>query len=92
MFFTKKLTKNEYTALKVEEWEAWVGEKDKGDWTLEEDEVFYVTDGEVFITVDDQVYHLTPGSVASLKKGLICEWNCPNFVKKNFVLNKAVPL
>jgi len=90
MFFAKEVTVEEAQKLNVATWEPWRGEKDKGLWKLEEHEVFYVTDGEVFITVDDEKYHLTKGWVASLAKDLVCEWDCPNFVTKNYILNQPV--
>jgi len=62
MFFAKKLTAEEAEQLGAYKWEPWVGEPNKGTWHVEEQEVFYVTDGEVFITVD--------GKKVSYYKGL----------------------
>jgi len=92
MFFAKEVTEEEARQLGVDTWEPWVGETDKGIWHLEEQEVFYVTDGEVFITVDEKKHRLTKGWVASLAKDLVCEWDCPVLVKKNFILNQEIDL
>lgn len=54
MFFAREVTDEEAKQLSVDTWEPWIGETDKGMWHLEEQEVFYVTDGEVFITVDEK--------------------------------------
>lgn len=92
LFFAKKITAEEAQQLGVKTWEHWVGEQGKGMWHLEEQEVFYVTDGEVFITVDGEKYHITQGWLVSLAKDLICEWDCPVFLKKNYKLNYEIDL
>ncbi|MGO0059604.1 cupin domain-containing protein [Brevibacillus fluminis] len=90
MFFAKKLTAEEAQRLEVDTWEPWVGEPNKGTWHVEEQEVFYVTDGEVFITVDGVTHHITKDWVVSLAKDLVCEWDCPQFLKKNFKMNHEI--
>ncbi|MFD0771476.1 cupin domain-containing protein [Bacillus sp. CGMCC 1.60114] len=92
MFFAKKITDEEAQRLSVDTWEPWVGEPNKGTWHVEEQEVFYVTDGEVFITVDGEKYHITKGWVVSLAKDLVCEWDCPEFLKKNYKMNHEINL
>lgn len=90
MFFAKKLTAEEAEQLGAYTWEPWVGEPNKGTWHVEEQEVFYVTDGEVFITVDGEKYHITKDWVVSLAKDLVCEWDCPVFLKKNYKMNHEI--
>lgn len=92
MFFAKKLTTEEGQQLGADTWEPWVGEANKGTWHVEEQEVFYVTDGEVFITVDGEKHHITKGWVVSLDKDLVCEWDCPEFLKKNYKMNHEIDL
>ncbi|MGG0188016.1 cupin domain-containing protein [Bacillus rhizoplanae] len=92
MFFAKKLTEEEVQQLGVDTWESWVGEPNKGTWHVEEQEVFYVTDGEVFITVDGETYHITKDWIVSLAKDLVCEWDCPEFLKKNYKMNHEINL
>ncbi|CAG9613340.1 hypothetical protein BACCIP111899_02555 [Bacillus rhizoplanae] len=92
MFFAKKITAEEAQRLSVDTWEPWIGEPSKGTWHVEEQEVFYVTDGEVFITVDGEKYHITKDWVVSLAKDLVCEWDCPEFLKKNYKMNHEINL
>ncbi|PFN10018.1 MULTISPECIES: cupin domain-containing protein [Bacillus cereus group] len=92
MFVAKKITAEEAQQLSVDTWEAWVGEPNKGTWHVEAQEVFYVTDGEVFITVDRKKYHITKGWIVSLAKDLVCEWDCPAFLKKNYKMNYEINL
>ncbi|MFJ8262868.1 cupin domain-containing protein [Rummeliibacillus sp. NPDC094406] len=90
MFFAKKITAEEAQQLDVKTWEPWVGGQDKGMWHLEEQEVFYVTDGEVFITVDGEKHHITKDWLVFLAKDLVCEWDCPAYLKKNYKLNYEI--
>ncbi|MFE6135927.1 cupin domain-containing protein [Bacillus sp. NPDC057893] len=92
MFFAKKITAEEAEQLRANAWEPWVGEPNKGTWHVEEQEVFYVTAGEVFITVDGKKYHVTKDWVVSLAKDLVCEWDCPVFLKKNYKMNHEIHL
>lgn len=91
MFFAKKLTAEEAQKLGVDTWEPWVGEPNKGPWHVEEQEVFYVTDGEVFITVEGKNIILQSW-IVSLAKDLVCEWDCPVFLKKNYKMNHEINL
>ncbi|PFA22656.1 methyltransferase [Bacillus cereus] len=92
MFVAKKITAEEAQQLGVDTWEEGVGEPNKGTWHVEEQEVFYVTDGEVFITVDREKYHITKGWIVSLAKDLVCEWDCPVFLTKNYKMNYEINL
>ena len=48
-----------------------MSEPNKGTWHVEEQEVFYGIDGEVFITVDREEYLITKDWVVSLNKDLV---------------------
>ncbi|RNB81185.1 DUF861 domain-containing protein [Brevibacillus fluminis] len=90
MIFVKKLTAEEAQEVAVDTWESWEGESKKVTWHVEEQEVFYVTDGEVFLTVDGVKYHITKNCVVSLAKDVVCEWDCPEFLKKNYKVNHEI--
>jgi len=48
-----------------------MSEPNKGTWHVEEQEIFYGIDGEVFITVDREEYLITKDWVVSLNKDLV---------------------
>lgn len=92
MFCAKKITAKEAQRLSVDTQGPWIGEPSKRTWHVEEQEGFYVTNGEVFITVNEEKYHIIKNWVVSLNKDLVCEQDSPEFLKKNYKLNHEINL
>ena len=69
-----------------------MSEPNKGTWHVEEQEIFYGIDGEVFITVDREEYLITKDWVASLNKDLVCGFYYLNILNKSYKMNHEINL
>jgi len=67
-----------------------MSEPNKGTWHVEEQEVFYGIDGEVFITVDREEYLITKDWVVSLNKDLVCGFYYLNILNKSYKMNHEI--
>ena len=62
----------------------------KGTWHVEEQEVIYGIDGEVFIAVDREEYLITKDWVVSLNKDLVCGFCYLNILNKSYKMNHEI--
>jgi len=67
-----------------------MSEPNKGTWHVEEQEIFYGIDGEVFITVDREEYLITKDWVVSLNKDLVCGFYYLNILNKSYKMNHEI--
>ncbi len=83
----KHLSDAEVNRLKISSWEVWEHDAIKADWKVEEQETFYVLEGEVNITVGEKTFCVKKNMLASLPKDLECVWEIPKYIKKMYKLN-----
>ena len=67
-----------------------MSEPNKGTWHVEEQEVIYGIDGEVFIAVDREEYLITKDWVVSLNKDLVCGFYYLNILNKSYKMNHEI--
>lgn len=80
----EKLTEEEILAKGVYDWPIWEKEISEFDWTYDEKELFFVLEGEVFISVDNQELHVMPGDFVSCDKNVSCRWRIVKGIKKHY--------
>jgi uncharacterized cupin superfamily protein len=61
-------------------------------WVFQCDEVVHILEGEVIVTVGDQVHHLRAGDVAFFPIGTDSDWKVNNYVKKIYFHRHPTPL
>lgn len=89
-FFVKEISSEEAKALNVDTWEEWDHGPNNVEWTVEEQEVFYVLEGEVLITVEDKTHTVKENMIVSLPKDFVCNWHIPKYIKKVYIKNFEV--
>lgn len=78
------------TQREIEEakrWPTWSKEKSVFDWYYDEDEQFYVVEGEVEVTLDDGTkVQFSAGDMVKFKAGTKCVWNVKKDIFKHYKL------
>ena len=81
----KKPTEEELKKLGVFSWPIWEKEESEFDWYYDEDETFYVLEGEVEVTLDDgEVVKFGKGDLVTFKKGTKCTWKVKKAIRKHY--------
>ncbi len=81
----KKPSKDELEKLGVFNWPIWEKEASEFDWYYDEDETFYVIEGEVEVTLDDGgKVKFGTGDLVTFKKGTKCTWKVIKPIRKHY--------
>jgi uncharacterized cupin superfamily protein len=69
----------------VGKWPIWNKEVSEFEWFYDEDETFYVLEGEASITEESgEVHRIEKGDLVTCKKDLRCTWKVTKFIKKHY--------
>jgi len=72
-------------ALGVGKWPIWTKEVSDFEWFYDEDETFYVLEGEAMITEETGERHrIEKGDLVTCKKGLRCTWKVTKPIRKHY--------
>ena len=81
----KKPTKEELERLGVKSWPVWEKEPSEFDWYYDEDETFYVIEGEAEVELDDGTkVRFSEGDLVTFKKGVSCKWRVLRYIRKYY--------
>jgi len=69
----------------VGKWPIWTKEVSQFEWFYDEDETFYVLEGEAFITEETGESHrIEKGDLVTCKKDLRCTWRVTKPIRKHY--------
>jgi len=81
----KKPTEEELKRLGVFSWPIWEKEESEFDWYYDEDETFYVLDGEVEVVLDNgEIVKFGEGDLVTFRKGTKCTWKVKKPIRKHY--------
>lgn len=80
----EKLTESEFKRKGIYDWPIWEKETSTFEWTYDEKEQFYLLEGKIRIRTKDSEYEVQPGDFVTCPKGLDCEWDVEEYVKKHY--------
>lgn len=75
-------SKEKLAKLNIKNWSPWECEPSTFDWEYESDEVAYVFEGRVKVKTDDGEVEIKKGDLVRFPKGLRCQWNVIEKIKK----------
>ncbi len=83
----KKPSPEELEKLRVSSWPIWEKEESEFDWVYDEEETFYVLEGEVEVTLEDGTkMHIEPGDLVTFAQGVRCRWKVLKPIRKHYRL------
>lgn len=80
----KKITTSEFRKRGINNWPIWEKEASAFDWNYDEQEQFYLLQGKVRIIANEKEYEVLPGDFVTCPKGLDCNWEITEYVKKHY--------
>lgn len=83
-------TKKKPTPEEIEEakkWSMWEKEESVFDWYYDEEETFYVLEGDVTVTWDGEQISFGVGDLVTFPKGLKCTWHIKKKIRKHYTFN-----
>ncbi len=80
----KKLSNSDISKMGISNWPIWEKEISKFEWTYDEEEQFYLIEGKVSIIAGEKEYEILPGDFVTCPKGLDCNWEIKENVKKHY--------
>ena len=83
----EKPTDAQLQELNIESWSNWECEPSKFDWQYAEEETAYVHEGKVIVTTDTESVEINKGDLVTFPKGLACQWEVLETIKKVFRFN-----
>ena len=82
-----KPEKEKISSFNVENWPIWECEPSNFDWEYDEDEICYILEGKVNVTTDDgEQVEIQKGDLVSFPKGLKCNWDVKEKIRKHYKL------
>ncbi len=85
----RKPDENLLKKLNVESWPIWEKEISEFDWYYDEDETFYVLEGEVEVEIEDgEKVSFGKGDLVTFKEGTKCRWKLKKPIRKHYYLGK----
>ena len=79
-----RLNDEQVESLDVHNWQVWEKEISKFHWLYESEEQCLFIEGEADIITKDGTVNIKTGDFITFKKGLECEWNIKQKVKKYY--------
>jgi len=80
----EKLSKSEFKQKGICDWPIWEKEASTFEWTYDEKEQFYLLEGKIRIRTKESEYEVQAGDFVTCPKGLDCEWDVEEYVKKHY--------
>jgi uncharacterized cupin superfamily protein len=78
----EKPSKDKLRVLDVESWSNWECDPSVFQWEYTSDELSYILEGTVIVTAGDDKYKISAGDFVTFPKGLKCEWDVKEKLKK----------
>ncbi len=83
----KRITDSEFKKMGINNWPVWEKEASVFDWKYDDSEQFYLLEGKVKIKTKNKEYEVSPGDLVTCPKGLSCNWEIKEYVKKHYHFN-----
>lgn len=80
----RKPTTEELETMKVKEWPIWQCEPSTFPYEYDDKETCYILEGDVTVTTPTGEVHFQKGDLVVFPKGLKCEWNVAEHVRKHY--------
>lgn len=81
----KKPTGEELKKLDVTNWPTWESEVQEFDWEYDDNETFYVLEGQVTVsTTDGEKVEFGKGDLVTFPKGVKCTWDVKKKIRKHY--------
>jgi len=80
----KKISTSEFRKMGINNWPIWEKDASVFEWNYEEVEQFYLIQGKVKIKAEGKEYQVLPGDFVTCPKGLDCNWEIEEYVKKHY--------
>jgi uncharacterized cupin superfamily protein len=80
----KRITDFEFKKMGINNWPVWEKEASVFDWKYDDSEQFYLLEGKVKIKTRNKEYEVLPGDFVICPKGLRCNWEIKEYVKKHY--------
>ena len=80
--FIKRNAEKLVEKLGIDKWPVWESPVNKFDWTYSDYETCYFIEGRVVIHTFEGDYEINKGDIAFFTKGLSCQWEVKEPVKK----------
>jgi len=80
----KKISTQEFRKMGINNWPIWEKEASVFEWSYDDMEHFYLIEGKVNIKTEDKEYEVLPGDFVTCPKGLECNWEIKEYVKKYY--------
>ena len=85
----RKPTEEELEKLDVFSWPIWEKEVSEFDWYYDEDETFYVLEGEVEVEIEGgEKVRFGKGDLVTFKEGTRCRWKVIKPIRKHYHIGK----
>jgi hypothetical protein len=70
----------------ITKWPVWEKEVSEFDWHYDNEEHFYLVEGEVIVSCQNEKYHLNPGDYVVMRKGIDTHWKVIKPVYKHYIM------
>jgi uncharacterized cupin superfamily protein len=80
----QKITSIDFNKMGIANWPIWEKEVSSFDWQYDDEERFYVLDGQALIKAGKNEYQIGPGDFVICSKGLKCRWEISQPIKKHY--------
>lgn len=80
----KKLSSDEIRDMGIYQWPIWTKEKSTFDWYYDSVEKCLFLEGKVIVKTDTEEVEINKGDFVVFPKGLKCQWNVIEPVKKHY--------
>lgn len=78
-------TEEKLRELNVTDWPTWESEVKQFDWEYDENETFYVLEGQVTVlTTDGENVAFGKGDLVTFPKGVKCTWDVKEKIRKHY--------
>lgn len=83
----EKPTKDQLDKLGIDEWSSWGCEVSQFDWEYADEEVCYIFEGKVVVKTAEETVEINPGDLVTFPKGLQCNWDVTEAIRKVYKFN-----
>ena len=83
----EKPTKDKLDSLNIDKWGSWGCDISKFDWEYSDEEVCYIFEGKVVVKTDEETVEINPGDLVTFPKGLKCNWDVSEPIRKVYKFN-----
>ncbi len=80
----ERLTEDEINKMGIRNWPVWTKEVSNFDWFYDNQEQCLILEGKITVKTDEGDVDIEPGDFVTFPKGLKCEWQIHEPVRKHY--------